>query len=78
MHLLIVTSLPSLFGVTQWTGGCDLEFSSPRGVWLLGLLACLLGHTWNFICIMLFVFLLTLALDRGSGKVGSQDVMDGC
>lgn len=71
-HLLIVTSLPSLFGVTHWTGECDLEFSSSRGVWSLDSLACLLGLSWN----LSFVFLLTL--DRKSGKVGSQEVMDGC
>lgn len=67
-HLLIVTSLPSLFGVTHWTGGYDLEFSSPRGVCLLGLLVCLLGLGLNYICIMLFVFLPALALDGGQER----------
>lgn len=76
-HLLIVTSLPSLFGVTHWTGGGDLECSSLGGEWSLGLLACLLGHTLNYMCIKLLVFLLTLPLGQGSEKVASQNVMDG-
>lgn len=46
MHLLIITSLPSLFGVTHWMGGYDLEsFSSYR---LLGLLMCLLRFSQNY------------------------------
>lgn len=69
-HLLIVTPLPSLFGVTHWTDGCDLEFSSLGGEWSLGFLACLLGHTLNYMCIKLLVFLFTRTGVRKGGQSG--------
>lgn len=60
------------------TGRVDvtLRFFPPRGAWLLGLLASWLELGWNYLCIKLFVFLLALDLDRGSGKVAERAVMN--
>lgn len=76
-HLLVVTPLPSLFGVTHWMGGCDLEgFSSYR---------CMApGRADLFTEIQSVRAMDALGLPlnssswQGSGKVARLGVMDGC
>lgn len=78
-HLLIVTSLPSLFGVTHWMGGFDLEFSPLLERCVFTGLTGLFAGPQKFKLYMhsAFCFPLNSGSWQGSGKVASQGVMDG-